>query len=554
MSIRSLTQLLPQRSDYAGLRRSWRTDLLAGLTVAIVALPLALAFGVASGMGATAGLVTAVIAGAIAAVFGGSNFQVSGPTGAMTVVLVPVVAHYGQSAALTVAVIAGVVVVVMGIAGLGQLVTLIPWPVIEGFTVGIAVIIALQQIPNALGVSSSDSDKTVVNAVTALTKITPAAYPELIVAAVTIVIIVLVSRIRKSLPATLIAIVAATAVTAMSGIHIATVGQIPNSLPTPSLPDLSPSTVQGLFGSALAVAVLAAIESLLSARVADGMSDGRPSQPNRELVGQGLANIGSGLFGGMPATGAIARTAVNVRAGASTRLSALSHSVILLIIILTASQLVAAIPLAALGGVLLVTAYRMIDPHSVRSLLRSTPADRAIFVLTMVATVAFDLIIAIEIGIVLAGIAALMSLTRASGAHEEALPDLGDRLTTEDEHRLLRERIVIYRIDGAVYFGAAQRFLDELTSITDVRVVILRMSGVDMLDATGAKALSVVVEDLTRQHITVLFKGLSPKHEQLLDDFGALTGSGPHRHSFASLEDATAHAREHALAGASTSG
>lgn len=543
----SLSELLPKPADYQGLSRSWRSDLIAGVTVAVVALPLALAFGVASGMGATAGLVTAIIAGLIAAVFGGSNFQVSGPTGAMTVVLVPLVVTHGQAAALTVAVVAGVLVVIMGVTGLGKLVTLIPWPVIEGFTVGIALIIGLQQIPNAVGVTSTSSENVTIRAVEAVAHMDAASVPVLVITLVVIVLMVLLTRLRKSLPAALIAVAAATAVTVGVGIVVPIVGQIPNRLPAPALPDLSPSTVQALFGSAVAVAVLAAIESLLSAKVADGMSDLPPGNPNRELVGQGLANIGSGMFGGMPATGAIARTAVNVRAGASTRLSAVMHAVILLIIMIAASGLVANIPLAALSGVLLYTAYRMIEVRTVRTLLRTQSADRIVFVLTALATVALDLIVAIEIGILLAAGLALWSLAKASAATQEPLPDLRDHVDTDTEHRLLREHIAIYRIDGSMFFGAAQRFLDELTAISEVRVVILRMSGVTTLDATGAHALRLVVDDLQSRHITVLFKGLQPEHHHQLEVVGALGPAGEHEHSYETLPAAIEHARKHVL-------
>lgn len=540
---------LPRRTDYVGISRTWRSDVLAGVTVAVVALPLALAFGVASGMGATAGLVTAVVAGAIAAIFGGSNFQVSGPTGAMTVVLVPLVAAHGQAAAISVAIIAGVLVIAMGLCGLGRLVTLIPWPVIEGFTVGIALIIALQQIPNALGVSESYSDNTAMNALKSLQHLSPTAIPELVIAVATILLILLLTRIRRSLPASLIAIAAITFVAWLSSVNVATVGQIPHSLPAPSLPNLSPSTVQSLFGSALAVAVLAAIESLLSAKVADGMADGPPTSTNRELFGQGLANIGSGLFGGMPATGAIARTAVNVRAGATSRLSSLVHSIALLLIILTAASLVAQIPLAALGGVLIVTAYRMIEPRTVRAILGSSRSDRIIFVLTATATIVFDLIVAIEVGVVLAAVVALIKLSGTSGATEEPLPDLTDHISSETEHQLLREHIVVYRIDGSMFFGVAQRFLDQLTAVSDVRVVILRMGNVELLDATGAHALHDVVADLNAQGITVIFKGLKPSHEQLLAAHGALPDSAAHRHSYPTMTEAIEHAREH-IAGA----
>ena len=243
----------------------------------------------------------------------------------MAVVLVPLVASHGQSAAVTVAIIAGVIVMVMGLTGLGRLVTLIPWPVIEGFTVGIALIIALQQVPHALGVTGSTSDNTAVNAVQSLSHLTSSAIPELIIAVATIILILLLTRIRKTLPASLIAIGAVTLVVWLVHAPVATVGAIPNHLPSPLLPDLSPGTVQALFGSALAVAVLAAIESLLSAKVADGMTDSTPTKPNRELFGQGLAEHRIRHVRGMPATGAIARSAVNVRAGATSRLSAITH-------------------------------------------------------------------------------------------------------------------------------------------------------------------------------------------------------------------------------------
>ncbi len=543
-----MSAFLPKRSDYAGLGRSWRTDLVAGITVAVVALPLALGFGVASGMGAAAGLITAVVAGIVAAVFGGSNFQVSGPTGAMTVVLVPVVAMHGLSAAVTVAVIAGVIVIAMGLAGMGRLVTLIPWPVIEGFTVGIAIIIALQQIPNAVGSTATPSDRTAVNALNAITHLSAAAIPAITVTSLAVLIMLVLPRIRRTLPASLIAVVVATAVVSITGLAAAKVGAVPSSLPAPHVPDLSPATVQALLGSAVAVAALAAIESLLSARVADGMADSPPSNPDRELLGQGMANVASGLFGGMPATGAIARTAVNVRSGAATRMAAIVHSIVLLAIIMVASTLVGLIPLAALAGVLIVTAYRMVELRTVRSLLHSTRPDRIVFLLTAVCTVAFDLVVAVEVGIVLAAVLALLALARASGTTQESLPDLSDHFDTRQEHELLARHIAVYRIDGSMFFGAAQRFLDELTAITDVRVVIIRMSGIGILDATGANALLNVVKDLNSRGITVIFKGLKPEHEQLLNTLGVLGDSGDHRHSYPSLDEAIAHAKAHVLA------
>lgn len=512
--------LLPAKADYAGVGKSWRRDVLAGLTVAVVALPLALAFGVASGLGAVAGLVTAIVAGAVAAVFGGSNFQVSGPTGAMVVVLFPLVGAYGPSAAITVAIVAGVLVVLMGIFGFGKLLSLVPWPVIEGFTVGIAVIIALQQVPFALGMTPGESDKSVVNAVDAVGNFASENVAALGVTVLTVLVVMGVNRIRRSLPSSLLAVVVVSALCVWLSIEVPVIGAVPNTPPSPSIPPMDIETIRTLMGAALAVAVLAALESLLSAKVADGMADSTPTQPNRELFGQGLANVASGIFGGMPATGAIARTAVNVRSGASTRLSALVHSVALLVIVTLASPLVGVIPLASLAGVLFVVCYRMVDPRSVMRLLRSPGPDKIVFVLTAVATIAFDLIVAVEIGIVLAAVLALMSLAKNSQVVQESLPDISDHLDMDTEHQYLGEHIAIYRIDGSIFFGAAQRFLDELTEISDVRVVILRMSGVTVLDSTGAQALDSVIEDLNSRGMTVILKGLRPEHEKLLTALG----------------------------------
>ncbi|HEX7442787.1 MAG TPA: SulP family inorganic anion transporter, partial [Acidimicrobiales bacterium] len=316
-----LVRLLPRPSDYRGLRSSWKGDVVAGLTVGVVALPLALAFGITTGLGAAAGLTTAIVAGLVAGIFGGSNLQVSGPTGAMTVVLVPLVARYGANAVFTVGLMAGILVLVAGFVRLGRAVAYIPWPVVEGFTVGIAVIIFLQQIPAALGVAKPAGENTAVVAARAVRAAAGSFNwePVALVALVALVMVVL-PRLHRSLPASLLAVVAATVGVRVTGWDVATIGALPSSLPHPSLPALGQAPQ--LVSAAVAVAVLAAIESLLSAKVADGMADVTPSDPDRELFGQGLANVASALFGGMPSTGAIARTAVNARAGARTRVSA----------------------------------------------------------------------------------------------------------------------------------------------------------------------------------------------------------------------------------------
>lgn len=537
-----LTALLPRRDDYAGLRRSWPRDLAAGLTVGIVALPLALAFGVATGVGAAPGLVTAVVAGAVAAVFGGSHLQVSGPTGAMTVVLVPLVAAQGPSVVLPVAVLAGLLVLAAGVLRLGRLLAYVPWPLIEGFTVGIAVVIAAQQVPNALGVEPPDVENAAAAAAVALTRF--AASPDWTVLALLGLAVLLTAglpRLHRSLPASLLAVVAVTGVAEVAGAEVARIGALPSSLPVPSLPDLSGAA--GLLGPALAIAFLAGLESLLSARVADGMSDADRHDPDRELFGQGLANVASGICGGMPATGAIARTAVNARAGAHTRVAALSHAAVLAAIVYLASGLVSSIPLVALAGVLMVTAYRMVERHHVRSVLRSTRGDAAVFAVTAVVTIAFDLVKAVEAGLLLAGVLALVHLAGTAQAVPEALT--ADGVDTDVEHALLAAHVLTYRLDGPLFFAASARFLAELTATADVRVVILRLSGVGMLDATGARALGEIVEELADRGITVLLKGASPEHTRLLTAVGTLAPVLAQNHVFDDLPAAVAHARKH---------
>ncbi len=538
--------LLPQRADYRGLGRSWRSDIVAGLTVGVVALPLALAFGITTGLGAAVGLTTAIVAGLVAGIFGGSNVQVSGPTGAMTVVLVPLVARYGANAVVVVGIMAGILVLAAGVLRLGRVLAYVPWPVIEGFTLGIAVIIFLQQVPAALGVVKPEGDNTAVVAGKAVVaSVGAGSLQALVLVAVVVGVMVVVPRVHRSLPASLLAVIAATVLASVAGWDVAKIGALPSSLPHPSMPSVAWGDLSPYLSAAFAVALLAAIESLLSAKVADGMADAGRHDPDRELFGQGLANIVSPIFGGMPATGAIARTAVNVRAGGRTRVAAIVHSLALIVVVLVGSGLVARIPLAALAGVLMVTAIRMVEVHNIRSIVRSTRSDALVLALTALATIVFDLIVAVEIGVAVAAFLALRNVARTTALTPAEL-DLGVEVDTEEERDLLREHIVAYRIDGALFFGAAQRFLTDLAQVADVRVVILRLPDLQVLDATGAQALGEIVADLERRHITVLLKGPRPEHERVLRAVGALDELAHENHLFTDLDAAVAHARLHA--------
>ncbi|MFG2104181.1 SulP family inorganic anion transporter [Micromonospora echinaurantiaca] len=542
-----LLGLLPQPADWRAVRRSPRRDLLAGVTVAVVALPLALAFGVTSGLGAQAGLVTAVVAGAVAAVFGGSNLQVSGPTGAMTVVLVPVVQRFGATGVLMVGAMAGLVLIALALARLGRYVRYLPVPVIEGFTAGIAVVIALQQVPAALGVADAHGERVWAVAADAVVRFAahPAPAP-LAVALGVAALMLLGARWRPGLPFSLIGVALATVLAETAPVELARIGALPSGLPAPSLSFLDPAAVGVLLPSALAVAALAALESLLSATVADGMTVGERHDPDRELFGQGLANLAAPVFGGIPATAAIARTAVNVRAGASSKLASLTHAVALAAIVLAAAPLVGRIPLAALAGVLLATTVRMVEAGSLRALARATRGDALVLVLTFTVTVALDLVTAVAVGVGVAVVIALRAVARTARVEQVPL-DRGEH--SAEEHALLADHIVAYRLDGPLFFAAAHNFLLQLSDVADVRVVILRMSRVSTIDATGAQVLGDAILRLQGRGITVLLSGIAPGHDQVLAALGVADQLRRDGLVFPDTPSAIRHARSIALAG-----
>ncbi len=539
----SLRRLLPGRAEVARMRRQPGRDLLAGLTVAVVALPLALGFGVASGLGASAGLATAIVAGAVAAIFGGSNLQVSGPTGAMTVVLVPIAHRHGPAGVLTVGLLAGILLLGLAFLRAGRAVRYVPVPVVEGFTAGIAAVIFLQQVPAALGVHARDGDKVALVAWEAVVDF--AHHPDwtaLAIAAGVAVSMLAGSRRWPTIPFSLLAVAVATIVVAVGGGEVATLGALPATLPRPSLGFLDLTAVPSLTSAAVAVAALAALESLLSASVADAMTVGERHDPDRELFGQGLANLAVALFGGVPATGAIARTAVNVRSGASSRLAALTHAVTLAAIMLVAAPVVARIPLAALAGVLLATALRMVEISAVRALARASRSDAAVLVLTAGATLAFDLVVAVLLGLAAAGALALRQIARSARLEEVPL-DPDDH--HEAEYTLLAEHIVVYRIDGPMVFTAAHRFLSELSEVAPIRVLVLRLSRVSTIDSTGATVLRNVIDRLEHRGITVYLCGLRPEHTGPLAAIGLLDRLHGRGQMFDSAPAAIRAARDH---------
>ena len=439
---------------------------------------------------------------------------------------------------IIVSILAGIIVLLAGVLRLGRMVGYIPWPVIEGFTVGIGVIIFLQQIPAAVGVSAEGRSTNAL--IAAFQAVMDASWPAALfpIAAVlaVVVLIVIFTLIHPRIPASFLAIVVVSIVTVLASLPLTTIGVLPHSLPAPSIPTITLDNLGQLAAPAFAVAALAAIESLLSARVAATMGNTGPVNADRELVGQGLASIASGFFGGMPATGAIARTAVNVRAGARTRLASAVHALALLAVVMVAAEVVSQIPLAALSGVLMVTAARMVSPSAMKQVMRSTRSDALVFVITAIVTISFDLILAVGIGIAVAAFFALRGLVRASGARRESLP--GD----SHEHDDL---IALFRIDGSLFFGAAEGIVEKINSFSGIRVVILRLSQLQVVDATGGHTLAEIMNSLERRGITVLIKGIRPEHLPILKRLGVIDALRHKNHLFAELQPAIDHARDH---------
>lgn len=538
---RRFRQLFPERSDFAHVRRHWHTDLLAGLTVAVVALPLALGFGIASGLGAFAGLITSIIAGALAAILGGSNLQISGPTGTMAVVLVPLAATHSHAGVLLVGVMAGLMLVALALTGAGRYARFVPVPVVEGFTAGVAIVIAVQQLPPALGLAPQNAS-LLAGAWESLRDFTADPHwASLVVAFAVATAILLGSRLHSHIPTPLLAVIAATGVTWYSGADVAVIGALPRTIPAPEAGFLDLAEVPGLVAAAVAICALCALESLLSATVADNMTVDQHHNPDRELLGQGVANLVTPFFGGMPSSGALARTAVNVRAGAAGRLASLTHAVTLALMMLALAPLVAHVPLAALAGVLIATSIRMIEVGSLVALARSTRADAAVMWLTLAATVLFNLVWAVAVGIALAGLLALGRISRSVSVEEEPIEPADHH---DEEAALLHEHIVAYRLEGPLFFAAAHRFLLQLLDVADVRVVVLRMSRVSTMDASGARVLADAVKRLEHRGIAVYLSGLEPVHARPLAALGILEPLWRQGRLFEHTSEAIAAARQ----------
>lgn len=517
----------------AGLlsRDHWLNNVIAGVIVGVVALPLAMAFAIASGAKPEQGLYTAIVAGGLTSLFGGSRLQIAGPTGAFIVILTGITAQYGIQGLQVATLMAGVILILMGLTKLGGVIKYIPDPVIVGFTSGIGVIIWVGQWKDFFGLSPETGAKHFHEKFWQLIQAFPGLQFETTALAMLTLVLLLVSpRIFKRIPAPLVAMVTATVAQWLFHFEgVATIGSafggIPQSLPHFEVPSVTFSEVLQLIGPAFTIALLGAIESLLSAVVADGMT-GTKHDSNQELVGQGIANIFSPLFGGFASTGAIARTATNIRNGATSPLAGLVHALTLVIIVLVLAPLASHIPLCALSAILFVVAYNMSELHRFSHIVRSAPkADVAVLLITFLLTVFGDLVIAVNIGVLLASLLFMKRMSESVSIEKQQYDELAGEI--EDNQFTLPPKTVVYVIDGPFFFGAAERLESALESVHDhAEILVLRLGKMPFIDATGLQSLSDLQDTCKRHKTRLVLCEARPNVLKKLELFGLIEQIG----------------------------
>lgn len=501
-----------------------RSDAVAGLTVAIVALPLAMALAIASGTSPDKGLITAVIAGFLISFLGGSRVQIGGPTGAFVVVIFNVIAVHGYDGLILATLMAGVILLVAGYAKLGQVIKFIPHPVVTGFTAGIAVIIASSQVKDFFGLNVDDVPADFIPKwVAYFGALDTVNLSTLGVGTAALVTIVILRRYAPKLPGYLVAVGASALVVAAFNIPVETIGMrftdMPTGLPMPELPVWDFAKLKSVLPSAFTIAFLAGIEALLSAVVADGMT-GYKHRSNQELVGQGVANIASGLFGGLPATGAIARTATNIKAGAKTPMAGIFHALFLLLFMLFGMDVMAFVPMAALAAILFIVAWGMSEIGHFIHIFRLSLTDRAVMVLTFLLTVFVDLTVAIAVGVTLACLLFMKHMAEAVEIKPEWRKSntLYDENTEHETQRSdLPEGVEVFQITGPFFFGVAGDLVDTLKAMGQMpKVLILRMRLVPYLDATGESVLEKVIQQCRDNNTQIILSGVQPQPKRIL--------------------------------------
>ena len=514
-------------------REKFMADLMAGIIVGIVALPLAIAFGIASGVSPEKGIITAIVAGFAISAFGGSRVQIGGPTGAFIIIIYGIIQQYGLEGLAIATVLAGIFLILLGVFRLGTIIRYIPYPIVIGFTSGIALTIFTTQIKDLFGL-------TIDGAVPAdfiskwgvyFENFSSIDLPTTIVGILSVAIIALTPMVSKKIPGSLIAIIIMTIVgvilTNFFGIHVDTIGdrfQINPNVPEATVPALTWVSIKGLISPALTIAILGAIESLLSATVADGII-GHRHNSNQELIGQGIANILSPIFGGIPATGAIARTMTNINNGGKTPVAGIIHAIVLLLIYFFLMPLAAYIPMACLAGVLVMVSYNMSGWRTIRQMMKNPKSDITVLWLTFFLTVIFDLTIAIEVGIILACFLCMRRMaetTQVSVLTEEIDPTENTEFANISmDHLHIPEGVEVYEIDGPYFFGVANKFEDIMNRMKDKpKVRIIRMRKVPFVDSTGIHNLTNLIEQSHRNGITIILSGVNDRVRAVLEKNG----------------------------------
>ncbi len=507
----------------------FKDDLIAGIVVGIVALPLAIAFGIASGVSPTIGLITAIIGGFLVSAFGGNSVQIGGPTGAFIVIVYSIIQNFGLQGLAIATLMAGLILILLGLFHLGTVIKFIPYPIVVGFTSGIALTIFSTQINDFLGLGLKDVPSEFLSKwgvfISNFDKIS---WPTLAVGAISLLIIILTPKISKKLPGSLIAIIIVTAAVyllkgAFPEFAVETIGDrfgsLPTDIPQPRGFELSMGTINQLLPSAFTIAVLCAIESLLSATVADGVTGSRTNS-NTELIGQGIANIVVPFFGGIPVTGAIARTMTNITNGGRTPVAGIIHTVVLLLIFLFLMPLINLVPMSCLAAVLIIVSYNMSGWRTVVGIFKAPKRDVSVLIVTFLLTVIFDLTIAIEIGLLLAIILFLRRVTENTQikVYSEQLDVAEGTDATHHEVLDVEKGVSVYEIDGPFFFGVATKF-DEMmrSTLGDKPVVrILRMRKVPFIDATAVHNLEILIKSSQNEGIHIVLSGVNPQVRQVL--------------------------------------
>lgn len=535
-------------------RGDFTKDLMSGLIVGILALPLAIAFAIASGVGPEQGLYTAIIAGFAISLLGGSRFQIGGPTGAFIVIVYGIVSQYGYDGLASATLLAGIFLVIFGLAKFGAIIKFIPYPVTVGFTAGIAIIIALGQVPNFLGLTFAGADPADAIGKIKLyaTSLGTVNFFSVFVGIVALAVCILWPKVTSKIPGSLVAIIVATVLVKVLGwdtdYGVVTIGMknhIPSGFPMPHLPNISIEMMQKVFQPALTIAMLGAIESLLSAVVADGMTSTK-HRSNTELFGQGVANILSPIFGGIPATGAIARTATNIRNGAVSPISGLVHAVVLLLIMLVLGKYAEMIPMAALAAVLFQVAFNMCGYRSVIKMFKAPKSDVTVMLVAFFLTVVIDLTVAIEVGVLLA---AVLFIKRMSDVSEmetvtNALKEDDEEAAKNELGRVVPKGVVVYELAGSLFFGAVDKFKDTMNRISETpKILILRMRSVSSIDAAGIQMVEDLLNRCKSEGTQLLLSGVHAQPVVALTRAGVLKQLGE-ENALGNIDAALNRARE----------